>query len=74
MTKIWPDISDMPDPNDNIRSQYRALRCKPEEIAPNVIVPGDPMRAKRHSIDWRLYKHLLVTKLYHESKTNEHDE
>ena len=33
MSKVWPDLSDIPDPNDSQRSQYRALRCKPEEIA-----------------------------------------
>ena len=60
MTKVWPDISNMPDPNDNIRSQYRALRCKPEEIAPNVIVPGDPLRAKLIATQWLSNARLIM--------------
>ena len=66
MSKVWPDLSKMPDPNDSSRSQYRAIRCKPEEIAPNVIVPGDPMRAKFIAEEWLTdAKLIMVQREFH---------
>ncbi|MEC9415374.1 MAG: nucleoside phosphorylase [Pseudomonadota bacterium] len=60
MTKAWPDLSDLPDPNDQTRSKYRALRCVPEEIAPNVLVPGDPMRANKIASNWLTDSRLVM--------------
>lgn len=52
MTAVWPDSADLADPNDPERAQFRAIRCVPGEIAPNVLVPGDPARAARIARDW----------------------
>ena len=52
MKKIWPEISDLPDSNDPLRAQFRALRCIPGEIASNVLVPGDPFRAAKIAKEW----------------------
>ena len=52
MKKVWPEISDLPDPNDPLRAQFRALRCVPGEIASNVLVPGDPFRAAKIAKEW----------------------
>ncbi len=60
MTKAWPNASDLPDPNDEIRSKYRALRCIPGEIAPNVLVPGDPARASKIASNWLTDSRLVM--------------
>ena len=60
MTKVWPDVSDLPDPNDEIRSKCRALRCIPGEIAPNVLVPGDPARANKIASNWLTDSRLVM--------------
>jgi DeoD family purine-nucleoside phosphorylase len=52
MPAVWPDRSELPDPNDAERAAYRAVRCLPGEIAPNVLVPGDPARAARIANEW----------------------
>jgi hypothetical protein len=52
MSAVWPDKSALPDPNDPERAAYRAVRCLPGEIAPNVLVPGDPARAARIASEW----------------------
>ena len=52
MTAVWPDRTELPDPNDPERAAYRAVRCLPGEIAPNVLVPGDPARAARIASEW----------------------
>jgi len=52
MTAAWPDLADLPDPNDPQRAQCRALRCVAGEIAPYVLIPGDPLRARRIASDW----------------------
>ena len=36
---------DLPDANLPERAQFRATRCLPGEIAPYVLLPGDPARA-----------------------------
>ncbi len=43
---------DLPDPDDKERSQCRATRCLPGEIAPYVLLPGDPARAARIAEEW----------------------
>lgn len=52
MTPVWPDRADLPDASDPARANCRALRCKPGEIAPYVLVPGDPLRAARIASEW----------------------
>ncbi|MFT5500799.1 MAG: DeoD family purine-nucleoside phosphorylase [Woeseiaceae bacterium] len=52
MPAVWPDRSELPDPNTADRAAYRAVRCLPGEIAPNVLVPGDPARAARIANEW----------------------
>ena len=52
MTAVWPDRAELPDPNLPERAAYRAVRCLPGEIAPNVLVPGDPARAARIANEW----------------------
>ena len=52
MTAVWPDRSALPDPDEPARAAYRAMRCLPEEVAPSVLVPGDPARAARIANEW----------------------
>lgn len=52
MTKAWPDRADLPNPDDPERAAYRAMRCLPDEVAPHVLVPGDPARAARIANEW----------------------
>ena len=54
--------------NDPARTRCRAIRCLPGEIAPYVLLPGDPARAERisreHLDDARLVmtnRELLVS-------------
>ena len=49
---VWPDKADLPDPNDPERAACRAVRCLAGEIAPYVLVPGDPARARRIANEW----------------------
>ena len=42
----WKPSSDIPDVNDSKRAEARAIRCLPGELAPYVLLPGDPSRAK----------------------------
>lgn len=48
----WPDRSELPSPDEPDRAMYRATRCLPGEIAPNVLVPGDPVRAQKIATDY----------------------
>jgi DeoD family purine-nucleoside phosphorylase len=41
----WNARSRLPDPNDAERARTRAIRCLREEVAPIVLLPGDPFRA-----------------------------
>ena len=43
---------DLPDVNLPERAQFRATRCLPGEIAPYVLLPGDPARAARIAEEW----------------------
>jgi len=43
---------DLPDADLPERAQFRATRCLPGEIAPNVLLPGDPARAARIAEEW----------------------
>jgi len=43
---------DLPDANLPERAQFRATRCLPGEIAPYVLLPGDPARAARIAEEW----------------------
>jgi uridine phosphorylase len=52
MTSVWPDRSELPDANEPGRAECRAMRCLPGEVAPNVLVPGDPARAARIANEW----------------------
>ena len=42
----------LPDANLPERAQFRATRCVPGEIAPYVLLPGDPARAARIAEEW----------------------
>lgn len=48
----WPDRSELPNPDEPARAMYRATRCLPGEIAPNVLVPGDPVRAQKIAMNY----------------------
>jgi DeoD family purine-nucleoside phosphorylase len=49
----WNFINkDLPDVNLPERAQFRATRCLPGEIAPYVLLPGDPARAARIAEEW----------------------
>lgn len=66
MTAVWPDRSELPDPNDPARAAFRAIRCLPGEIAPNVLVPGDPARARRIADEWLTdAKLVMVQREFH---------
>ncbi len=66
MAAVWPDSSDFPDPNDPDRAAFRAVRCLPGEIAPNVLVPGDPARAARIAKEWLTdAKLVMVQREFH---------
>lgn len=66
MATVWPDKSDLPDANDPQRAAYRAIRCLPGEIAPNVLVPGDPARAARIANEWLTdAKPVMVQREFH---------
>jgi len=43
---------DLPDANLPERARFRATRCLPGEIAPYVLLPGDPARAARIAEEW----------------------
>jgi len=43
---------DLPDGDAPERAQFRATRCVPGEIAPYVLLPGDPTRAARIAEEW----------------------
>lgn len=45
----WLRPAGLPDVNDPARTRCRAIRCLPGEIAPYVLLPGDPARAERIS-------------------------
>lgn len=42
----------LPDAGSPERAQFRATRCLPGEIAPYVLLPGDPGRAARIAQEW----------------------
>ncbi len=66
MAAVWPDRADLPDPNDPERAAFRAIRCLPGEIAPNVLVPGDPARAARIAKEWLTdAKLVMVQREFH---------
>jgi len=66
MAAVWPDRADLPDPNDPARAAHRAIRCLPGEIAPNVLVPGDPARAARIASEWLTdAKLVMVQREFH---------
>lgn len=60
MTAAWPDRKELPDPNDPERAVCRALRCLPGELASNVLVPGDPARARRIAYEWLTDARLVM--------------
>ena len=72
MTKVWPETKDLPDPNDPARAQYRALRCIPGEIAPNVLVPGDPARAAKIASEWLTDARLVMVQREFHSYTGKY--
>jgi uridine phosphorylase len=43
----WLRPPGLPDVNDPARTRCRAIRCLPGEVAPYVLLPGDPARAER---------------------------
>ena len=66
MIAVWPDRADLPDPNSPERAAFRAIRCLPGEIAPNVLVPGDPARAARIANEWLTdAKPVMVQREFH---------
>ncbi len=48
----WDFQKQIPDANLPERAQFRATRCLPGEIAPYVLLPGDPGRAARIADQW----------------------
>lgn len=44
--------TELPSPHDEKRSEARAIRCLPGEVAPLVLLPGDPERARMISEKW----------------------
>lgn len=52
MTAAWPDRAGLPDANDPARAECPALGCKQGELAPYVLVPGDPARAAHIATEW----------------------
>jgi uridine phosphorylase len=73
MAAVWPDKTDLPDPNDPERAAYRAIRCLPGEIAPNVLVPGDPARAARIARDWLTDAKLVMVQREFHSYTGSYE-
>lgn len=73
MAAVWPDRADLPDPNDPARAAYRAIRCLPGEIAPNVLVPGDPARAARIASEWLTDAKLIMVQREFHSYTGSYE-
>jgi len=73
MTAVWPDRSELPDPNDPQRAAFRAIRCLPGEIAPNVLVPGDPARARRIAHEWLTDAKLVMVQREFHSYTGSYE-
>jgi len=73
MAVVWPDSSELPDPNDPERAAYRAVRCLPGEIAPHVLVPGDPARARRIADEWLTDAKLVMVQREFHSYTGTYD-
>ena len=73
MAAVWPDRSELPDPNDPARAAQRALRCLPGEIAPNVLVPGDPARARRIANEWLTDARLIMVQREFHSYTGTYE-
>ena len=66
MTLAWPSRKNLPDPNDPKRAAQRALRCIAGEVAPNVLVPGDPVRAAKIASDYLSdAKLIMVQREFH---------
>jgi len=57
----WLRPPGLPDVNDPARTRCRAIRCLPGEIAPYVLLPGDPARAERISRDYLDDARLVMT-------------
>lgn len=60
MVGAWSKRAAMPDANDPERARCRALRCLLGEIAPIVLLPGDPSRAERISKDYLTGSRLVM--------------
>lgn len=73
MAAVWPDRADLPDPNDPARAAFRAIRCIPGEIAPNVLVPGDPARAARIANEWLTDAKLIMVQREFHSYTGSYE-
>ncbi len=73
MTAVWPDRAGLPDPNLPERAAFRAVRCLPGEIAPNVLVPGDPARAARIASEWLTDAKLVMVQREFHSYTGEYE-
>ena len=73
MAAVWPDRADLPDPNDPARAAFRAIRCIPGEIAPNVLVPGDPARAARIANEWLTDAKLIMVQREFHSYTGRYE-
>lgn len=52
MSHAWPDRSSLPNADDPARAAQRAIRCLPAEVAPYVLVPGDPVRAQKIAYEY----------------------
>jgi uridine phosphorylase len=57
----WLRPPGLPDVNDPARTRCRAIRCLPGEIAPYVLLPGDPSRAERISREMLDDARLVMT-------------
>ncbi|MEM7280382.1 MAG: nucleoside phosphorylase [Pseudomonadota bacterium] len=66
MSSAWPDRSKLPSADDPARASQRAIRCLPGEVAPHVLVPGDPVRAHKIATDYLTdAKLVMVQREFH---------
>ena len=56
----WLIPSELPNPDEADRTAARAIRCLEGEVAPYVLLPGDPARAKMISEQWLSDSRLVM--------------
>jgi len=68
----WLRPAHLPDVNDPARARCRAIRCLPGEIAPYVLLPGDPARAEKIAAERLDDARLVMTNREFHSYTGAH--